>query len=170
MSKLIGFVAYPSVPGAIGETVRQALTQLCESSGQQRLSSWEETDVAGNFIRSEVLKKIKECDCLVADVSCLNFNVTYEVGYAIGLGKRLALIRNLALEPEGPGIPEVGIFDTLGHVTYENSFQLAEILRDIDSSKAIVLPRTELNRRSPVRVIPALRLSSRITSTEPPKS
>ena len=155
MSELIGFVAYPTVPGAIGETVRQALTQLCEHSGQQRLSSWEETDVAGNFIRSEVLKKIKECDCLVADVSCLNFNVTYEVGYAIGLGKRIVLIRNLALVPDGPGIPEVGIFDTLGHVTYENSYQLVELLRGIGSSRAIGLPRTELNRRSPVYLIEA---------------
>ena len=155
MSKLIGFVAYPAVPGVIGETVRRALAQLHEHSGQQELSSWEETDVAGNFIRSEVLKRIEECNCLVADVSCLNFNVTYEVGYAIGLGKRLVLVRNVALAPEGPGIPEVGIFDTLGHATYENSSQLVGIFRDIDSSRATSLPRTELNRRSPVYLIEA---------------
>ena len=88
MSELTGFVAYPTVPGVIGETIRQALTQFRERSGQQGFSSWEETDVAGNFIRSGILKRIGESDCLVADVSGLNFNVTYEVGYAIGLEKR----------------------------------------------------------------------------------
>ena len=59
MSELTGFVAYPNVPGAIGETIRRAVTQLRERSGQQGLSSWEETDVAGNFIRSGFLAGLR---------------------------------------------------------------------------------------------------------------
>ena len=150
-----GLIAYPKFPDVVGQTIRLALSQLRERSGHEGLSSWEETDIAGNFIRSEILRQIDEGRCLVADVSRLNFNVTYEIGYAIGLGKRLVLIRNPALAPGTPSIPEVGIFDTLGHANYENSDQLVEILRDIDSSKAIDLPRTKLNRQSPIYLIEA---------------
>ena len=115
MSGPTGLIAYPKFPDVVGQTIRLALSQLRERSGHEGLSSWEETDIAGNFIRSEILRQIDEGRCLVADVSRLNFNVTYEIGYAIGLGKRLVLIRNPALAPGTPSIPEVGIFDTLGH-------------------------------------------------------
>ena len=154
VSQLTGFVAYPAVPAVVAQTIRQALAQLSEQS-RQPLLSWEETRVSGQFIRTQVLKNVADCSCLVADVSGLNFNVTYEVGYAIGLGKRLVLIKNRAFVPEGPNIPEVGIFDTLGYRSYENSSQLAAILRDIDSSKALSGPRMELNRRSPVYLMEA---------------
>jgi len=65
---------------------------------------------------------------LVADVTRLNFNVTYEVGYAIGLKKRVLLVRNAAFHSSAPAISEVGIFDTPGHLTYENSSELATLM------------------------------------------
>jgi len=153
VTPLTGFVAYPSAPDPIRQTIQQALNHLPNRPNGLRLSGWEETDIAGRFIRSEVLQRIDDSDCLLADVSCLNFNVTYEVGYAIGLGKRLVLTKNRALSRTQPSIQEVGIFDTLGHVDYENSSQLAGVFRDIDSSKPLGLPHTEPNRRSPVYLI-----------------
>ena len=169
MRELTGLIAYPKSPDVVGQAIRLALSQLRERSGRQGLTSWEETDIAGHFIRSEILGQIDEVGCLVADVSRLNFNVTYEIGYAIGLGKRLVLIRNSALEPGTPSISEVGIFDTLGHAVYENSDQLVAILRDIGLSKAIVLPPTKPNRQSPIYLIearfksdPAIRIIARL--------
>src|SRR6185312_8367756 len=60
--------------------------------------------------------------------SILNFNVTYEVGYAIGLGKRVILVRNKAIAADETELKRVGIFDTLGYLQYENAEELYRIL------------------------------------------
>ena len=91
--------------------------------------SWRELDIAGRFIADQVLNKIDVAEILAADVTQLNFNVAYEVGYALAKGKRVILTRHKGLQPSSPLIEEVGIFDTLGWLTYENSEELATILR-----------------------------------------
>ena len=65
---------------------------------------------------------------LAADISVLNFNVTYEIGYAIGLQKPILLLRNKALSTSTPLFARFGIFDTLGYQSYENSRSAADIL------------------------------------------
>ena len=150
MADLNGFVAYPAQPYAIGETIESALRELRDRSGIRGLTSWREADIAGHFIRTEILQQIAERDCLVADITCLNFNVTYEVGYAIGLQKRLVLVRNAALQSSGPSISEVGIFDTLGHLVYENSEELGTLVRQASSVNPIAVPPVPLNRQLPI--------------------
>lgn len=76
----------------------------------------------------EVLSAISSADVLAADISVLNFNVTYEIGYAIGRQKRICLVRNKSISELAPLIREVGIFDTLGYKEYSNSGELADIL------------------------------------------
>jgi nucleoside 2-deoxyribosyltransferase len=41
-----------------------------------------------------IIEKIQTSDVLVADITKLNFNVMYEIGYAIGKSKRVLLIQN----------------------------------------------------------------------------
>src|SRR6185369_10712226 len=66
---------------------------------------------------------------LISDVTRLNFNVTYEIGYAIGLKKRVRLIKHSAITGDDSLILRTGIFDTLGYETYSNVDGLAAILR-----------------------------------------
>jgi hypothetical protein len=82
------FFAYPSKPPLVGETIEQALTNLREKSGIATVASWRETDIAGRFIAEQVLNKIAEATALIADVTHLNFNVTYEVGFALSKGEK----------------------------------------------------------------------------------
>jgi len=70
------------------------------------------------------LESIQAAKCLVADVTVLNFNVSYEIGYAIGAGKRVVLIRNEAIESDYNERSIVGVFDTLGFKNYQNSDDL----------------------------------------------
>jgi len=50
---------------------------------------------------------------VAADITRLNFNVTYELGYAIGLGKRGLPLVSKALKTDEQLINRVGIYDTL---------------------------------------------------------
>src|SRR3546814_7190673 len=84
-----GFFAYAAKPPQIAETIRLAIEDVERFHAVTSIVDWSELDIAGRFIATEVLREIDQSDFLVADITSLNFNVTYEVGYAIGRGKRV---------------------------------------------------------------------------------
>ena len=76
---------------------------------------------------------------VASDISVLNFNVTYEIGYAIGKGKRVLLTKNRSIQEGSPTIREVGIFDTLGYKEYQNSSELSRFINSAIPSDPLSL-------------------------------
>ena len=128
MSKLVGFFAYASTPSEVGETIERGVQNANRASNDSEIKTWRSLDILGHFISEQVLSGIECADFLVADISTLNFNVTYEIGYAIGRNKRILLTRNSSIRETYPTIKDVGIFDTLGYSQYQNSAELARLL------------------------------------------
>jgi acyl-CoA-binding protein len=85
---------------------------------------WPFNDVPGTPLVSPILGKIDESPFVVADVTYLNLNVVYEVGFAIGRCKRTFLIRHKGTEGDKQTAKAVGIFDTLGYFEYESAEDL----------------------------------------------
>jgi hypothetical protein len=110
MAVLSGFIVYPSEPYEIGETIKLAVDKLVKDYGCNSYATWEANDIAGRFVVEPILEKIQQVECLVADITKLNFNVTYEIGYAIGRKKRLILVRNKAFRGTDGTYP--GLTDT----------------------------------------------------------
>lgn len=142
-----GFYAYASSPNIIGETIEAAI-----GSTNLKIHSWRAMDILGHFISEEVFSNIDSSDFLVADISILNFNVTYEIGYAIGKHKRVILTKNKSIKDVHPTIREVGIFDTLGYQQYANTQELIGIIKSASSSEPLKIPE-KLNMRSPVYLL-----------------
>lgn len=148
----IGFVAYASQPAWVGDTIEAGLERLAQQIGPGKYGSWAENDIAGRFLADPILERIEGAQCLVADISSLNFNVTYEVGYAIAKGKRVVLVRNRAHtgdEVAKADLRRVGIFDTLGFREYENGDEFAAILREIKDFDGLPIP-TVVDTTTPV--------------------
>lgn len=124
-----GFVAYPSSPSVLGETIGRAAELLRKnSSANLTVNTWEETDVCGRFLTTAILSDIDAADFLVGDVTLLNFNVVYEIGYAIGRGKPILLILNSSIKGNADLTGRVGVFDSIGYEKYSDSARLAKIL------------------------------------------
>src|SRR5207248_2002757 len=87
MAKL--FVAYPSDPADLKTTIERAKTeaQAGEAPGVEMVT-WRRDDLGGQSVIAPIIEAITASEIVVADITSLNFNVTYELGYAIGLGKR----------------------------------------------------------------------------------
>jgi nucleoside 2-deoxyribosyltransferase len=119
-----GLIAYPSDPEEIGQTISHSLDKLNKHDRFDKFHSWEETDIPGRFISTEVLKLIDSGTAFIADITRLNFNVVFEIGYAIGRKKRAILLRNDRIRPEADLVRSVGIFDTLGYKSYTDSTSL----------------------------------------------
>lgn len=153
MEDFNGFVAYPSKPREVGEAIRAAHGRLKDKHGHHGLSIWEENDVAGRCLVDPILSKIALGNILIADITRLNFNVLYEVGFAIGKKKRVFLIKNNTLTSDEHLIQEVGIFDTLGYQEYQNSQQLIDKILKIDDLIPLKFDEQDINTKQPVYVV-----------------
>ncbi len=146
-----GFYAYPSSPHDIGQVIELA-GEVRTSDQHNSFTTWKALDIVGHFISEQVLSRIDDADFLVADITKLNFNVTYEIGYAIGASKRVLLTKNTSLKIDGVKIQDVGIFDTLGYVEYQNKNELIDKLRGISTTGSLNRPEP-LNQKAPVYLV-----------------
>lgn len=149
---LVGFFAYPSNQRMVVDTIGAACNSPLLKSSDVHIQSWEEMDIPGKFIATEILGNIDRSDFVVADITSLNFNVVYEAGYAVGKGKRLILVKNRAVTQQYPTIQEVGIFDTLGYKEYSTSDELIEYLSKVKDVKPIHLGE-KINERTPLYIV-----------------
>jgi len=152
VDKYCGFYAYPSNPTQIGETIDIALKNLPAGTKAPKIQSWKALDIFGHFISGEVLSGIEQSDFLIADISILNYNVTYEVGYAIGKQKRVLITKNKSVVEDIPSVREVGIFDTLGYREYVNSLELIDFINTIHTLKPLDISMP-INTKAPVYLL-----------------
>jgi hypothetical protein len=150
---LTAFVAYPSQPTDIGQSIRASCSVLQTTRPSWTITPWEANEIAGYCLTDPILESIQTADLLIADVTQLNFNVTYEIGYAIGLRKRAFLIKNKSIIDDKKLVLDVGIFDTLGFVEYENSEDLANVIKNINSIEPIPLGDSPLDKQAPVYIV-----------------
>ena len=150
-SENVGFFAYPSSPLEIGQSIESAVKET-NSTSSLVVETWKALDIPGHFIAQQVIEGIDKCDFLLADISVLNFNVTYEIGYAIGSGKRVLLTKNKSIKEITPTIREVGIFDTLGYQEYQNTAELTSFIKGANKTSALKIP-TKINIQSPVYLL-----------------
>lgn len=124
------FVAYASGNGYHAQLVKKA----CEAATTQdrKVTPWCELDASGSPIARSVESWVEGADSFVADVSKVNHNVTYELGFAIGLQKPTRLIRSTH-ENYQP-VRNIGLLDTLGHDSYDYESVLTKILSKADET------------------------------------
>lgn len=146
------FFAYPSSELDAVRAIHDAKAKLALSRRELDIHLWEENDISGRPLTDPIFEHISSADMLFADVTVMNFNVTFEIGFALGLGKRVHLVRDKNIGRQTSLITRIGIFDTLGFVSYTEGASLAALLQDAQPDKAIPLNKTP-NIKSPVYVL-----------------
>ena len=122
------FVAYPGRDQALADLSMGAVQRANAVPIQIHYEPWPFNDIAGTPLISPIIEKIDEAPFVVADITFLNENVVYEIGYAVGKRKRVFLIRHKGTDGDKPLAKAVGIFDTLGYKEYEDVEDLKNIL------------------------------------------
>lgn len=169
MTKSVVFIAYPSQPEFLGNTIENACQQNNRANLPFVFESWKQQDIAGRFIVEGILEKIEAAEFVVADITRLNFNVTFEVGYAIGSGKRVVLVLNSSADPSTKEITHLGLFDTLGYSCYSNGGYLSFLLKSVKDKTPLRFPSSGVDLSAPIYLLDtlhktdtALRIVSRI--------
>lgn len=165
---LIAHLAGGNTLGTVFESSKASLRPLGVSVDILKI---EETP--GQFLATNLLEKIAQADIVIIDISKLNFNLTVAAGYALAEQKVLRVVANASINPPTREIMHLGIFDSLEYSTYENSAELAKILKAACSAQQYQ-PRTfELDQAAPVYILdtliksdPSLRITSKIKKTK----
>jgi hypothetical protein len=147
------FIAYPSSLREVREAISATVRKAKSLQPALKLQTWEANDVPGRCLVDPVLEEIASAAFVVADITRLNFNVAYEVGFSIGKNKRVILARNTAVARDDRLVRETGIFDTIGYVDYSNSDDLTKYLLDLRDLTPFPLKQTVPNRRAPVYLV-----------------
>jgi hypothetical protein len=122
------FIAYPSDEPIITDAIREAVEQ--STASKLKLIPWEKLPIIGLKVDDLIRDRIAECDVLLADITYSNFNVYYELGFAIALDKPIIPLINTSVNQATRRAQDIGIFDTTGWLTYENSENLIDQLKN----------------------------------------
>jgi hypothetical protein len=126
MKRLIKcFVAYPSIPASIPETIKGAVEEINKNE-ECHIKTWEDCAISGKFIIDVICREIDESDLFIADLTKLNPNVLFELGYAIGKQKRVWLIFDPSFEESKKLFDQLRILTTVGYAAYSNTYTIID--------------------------------------------
>lgn len=86
------FFGYGSKPDLLRETLNAAANKARELPMVSSSISWEDMVVDGRLIINEIEAKIRDASLCIFDLTSMNENVLFELGFAIGQQKRVSII------------------------------------------------------------------------------
>jgi len=148
-----GFFVYPRDPVSISSTIGKAIKDLKSHSSNTSWMDWRKLPIHGKIIFCEICKAICLTGVVVSDITTLNFNVLFELGYAIGEGKPVLPIRDTTYERDHALFEALGIFDTIGYKDFQSSRDIVSVVTKPKPSSVIKDQNILVNRQQPIYYI-----------------
>jgi hypothetical protein len=123
MSQCTGFFAYPTVPASCGDAIESAVEQI-NVSHSCNISTWKSMKFSGKEGVHEICQSIEAADFFCADLTGINPNVMFELGYAIAKNKRVWLIADTTYSDSRHELQALNVLTTIGHCPYTNASQI----------------------------------------------
>jgi hypothetical protein len=115
-----GFVAFASGSPALAETLETAAQDITRS-GVADLITWQSLQIGGRLLLSTICDAITQRQLFVADVSALNPNVLFELGFAIAQQKRIWLLLDSTQMRPRSEFARFQLLTTVGYREFANS-------------------------------------------------
>ena len=145
---------YPSDPPFIASTLKEAVSQLRGHGSPTAWKTWEDLSISGQIVFCEICKAMRSARIVVANLTTLNFNVLFELGYAVGLGRPVLPLRDVTYERDQALYEEVGLFATLGYTRFSNSSEIvATVNREKSAARPVVAKQPRINHQQPIYLL-----------------
>ena len=123
------FLAYASDVPALQETIEDAAKRLNDSNAVEILS-WTKLQIGGRILISTICAEIDQRDIFIADITQLNPNVLFELGYAIARNRRIWLMLDGGVERSHPEVKSFQLLSTIGYRRYNNQYEIEAAFHD----------------------------------------
>ncbi len=110
-----GFFAYGSNPSHCGEFIEEAIKKINKSGHLASLKSWKTLKIGGEILISTVLQEIENSHFVCADITGLNENVLFELGFAIGKRKPVWIIQEVSITEAYNRFKDLNFLTTVGY-------------------------------------------------------
>lgn len=141
---------YPSEPIHIASTVEAAKEKYKDIHNWK---SWKDLKVQGQIIFCQICKEIRTSKTVIADVTTLNFNLLFEIGFCLGLQLPIIPIRDKTYARDERDFEELGIFDAIGCLDFTNATQLAEIVKKSLPGTPLIHTQNKIYLESPLFIL-----------------
>lgn len=118
------FYGYPDQPSDIAESIETAIATINQGSVVS-VKGWKENKTSGKIIIGEILTEIDAAELFACDLTHLNLNVLFELGYAIGTNKRIWISISDTVDADRRGVRRLEPLIPVGYSAYTNSQQLS---------------------------------------------
>lgn len=126
-SRIRCFVAYPSSPADRAESIETAIEEI-NHGGVADFLGWKKLIIGGRLLISAICDEIKFCQLFMADITGLNPNVLFELGYAIAQRKRVWLVLASDIARAKTDFERFQLLTTVGYARYGNSTDIVTAL------------------------------------------
>ncbi len=152
----VALFAYPSELSEIGWAILAALGARDKKRPPVIITPWPKIPNVGLRLDDTLREKIDGSGCLIADITFPNFNVYYELGYAIGRDKPIFPTLNSTFEHAKKAIIQLGLLDTVGYAEYSNSDELEKKLEDLNDRPLLGEYAKDLDYQQPLFFLDSL--------------
>jgi len=94
-----------------------------------KIFRWEELSVSGKIVSTDVFNKIKSCDKFACDLTYLNHNVLFELGFAIAQKKKLKIFLNPNIIDAKKNYSNLKILKNIGYKEFLNANDIIKELQ-----------------------------------------
>lgn len=144
---------YPGQPEIIASTIETAIKTAAANNSTLRLRSWRDFNVAGHIIFCEIGKAIRGAAVVFADITTLNFNLLFEIGYAIGLGVPVIPIKDRSYTEHEREFAQLGLIDTYGYLNFANADELAAQILEKVNAPTSAFGEYSINQEQPLFLV-----------------
>lgn len=165
-----GFFAYQAYPDSVAEIIERTIDEL-NGSDVVNIKGWKVSEINGQYIIDTLIHDINNAELFACDLTALNPNVLFELGYAIAREKRRWITLNPTIKGSEQNYSRF-ILSTLGYSPYATVSDLRTKFyedrvweREADSllfSTEYVQKRNLVYLRSSVRTEASSRLSAAV--------
>jgi hypothetical protein len=142
------FFVYPSQPKHHAQTSKATVAELQRFANPDQWLAWEDLPITGQIVFCEICKAARSAEKIVGDITNLNFNVLFELGFALGLRQPILPVRDTTYKAEH--LTAVGFFDVLGYSDFQNSKELASLVQTEQPKHPFSSTAIEINKSQPI--------------------
>jgi hypothetical protein len=129
------FFAYSSDVASICETIEESISSVNDKKTYLHIKSWTDMSINGKYIIDTICSEIDNSDVFICELTNLNQNVLFELGYSVAKQKKIVIFLDKTFEKSAQLFDSFGLLTTIGYTNYTNSNQMTEGLFSEDYSK-----------------------------------
>lgn len=158
------FWAYSDRGYKVSDSISEAVQELNKNELFD-IETWEVMGIDGRSIPNTVISHIDNCEIFICDITNLNENVLFELGYAIAKRKAIRIFINISFDGIDKVIKTFDLISSIGYTKYNNSHDLIAKIWDMLETSDIPLLNDLLERVSTTSIKNILYMKS-IRETE----